>query len=79
MIDHPDSTSHRSPARARGDAAHIVPPTGAKGLNLAVGDVVTFTRALAHRTEAGSDELLDAYSATCLRAASGRPSGSRTT
>ncbi|CAM5350434.1 4-hydroxybenzoate 3-monooxygenase OS=Streptomyces tendae OX=1932 GN=GUR47_27950 PE=4 SV=1 [Streptomyces tendae] len=50
-----------------GDAAHIVPPTGAKGLNLAVGDVVTFARALAHRTATGSDELLDAYSATCLR------------
>ncbi|MBQ1099318.1 4-hydroxybenzoate 3-monooxygenase [Streptomyces sp. b94] len=50
-----------------GDAAHIVPPTGAKGLNLAVGDVVTFARALAHRTGTGSDELLDAYSATCLR------------
>ncbi|MCX5421329.1 4-hydroxybenzoate 3-monooxygenase [Streptomyces sp. NBC_00078] len=50
-----------------GDAAHIVPPTGAKGLNLAVGDVVTFARALTHRKETGSDELLDAYSATCLR------------
>ncbi|MFC8806242.1 4-hydroxybenzoate 3-monooxygenase [Streptomyces anthocyanicus] len=50
-----------------GDAAHIVPPTGAKGLNLAVGDVVTFARALAHRTATGSDDLLDAYSATCLR------------
>ncbi|MDT0609941.1 4-hydroxybenzoate 3-monooxygenase [Streptomyces lancefieldiae] len=50
-----------------GDAAHIVPPTGAKGLNLAVGDVVTFARALAHRTRTGSDELIDAYSATCLR------------
>jgi p-hydroxybenzoate 3-monooxygenase len=50
-----------------GDAAHIVPPTGAKGLNLAVGDVVTFARALAHRRATGSDELLDAYSATCLR------------
>ncbi|MFG3154514.1 4-hydroxybenzoate 3-monooxygenase [Streptomyces sp. NPDC048219] len=50
-----------------GDAAHIVPPTGAKGLNLAVGDVVTFARALAHRRRTGSDELLDAYSATCLR------------
>ncbi len=43
-----------------------MPPTGAKGLNLAVGDVVTFARALAHRTEPGSAELLDAYSATCL-------------
>ncbi|WP_369259970.1 4-hydroxybenzoate 3-monooxygenase [Streptomyces sp. R35] len=50
-----------------GDAAHIVPPTGAKGLNLAVGDVVTFARALAHEKETGSGELLDAYSETCLR------------
>ncbi|MFJ4564021.1 4-hydroxybenzoate 3-monooxygenase [Streptomyces caelestis] len=50
-----------------GDAAHIVPPTGAKGLNLAVGDVVTFARALTHRQETGSPELLDTYSETCLR------------
>ncbi|MET7478533.1 4-hydroxybenzoate 3-monooxygenase [Streptomyces sp. NPDC005648] len=50
-----------------GDAAHIVPPTGAKGLNLAVGDVVTFARAVTHRKETGSAELLDAYSETCLR------------
>ncbi|MGI5426321.1 4-hydroxybenzoate 3-monooxygenase [Streptomyces sp. CA-179760] len=50
-----------------GDAAHIVPPTGAKGLNLAVGDVVTFARALTHREETGSAELLDTYSETCLR------------
>ncbi len=50
-----------------GDAAHIVPPTGAKGLNLAVGDVVTLARALIHRRDTGSDQLLDAYSATCLR------------
>ncbi|MFE3414426.1 4-hydroxybenzoate 3-monooxygenase [Streptomyces mirabilis] len=50
-----------------GDAAHIVPPTGAKGLNLAVGDVVTFARALVHREETGSAERLDAYSETCLR------------
>ncbi|MFF8397668.1 4-hydroxybenzoate 3-monooxygenase [Streptomyces sp. NPDC016172] len=50
-----------------GDAAHIVPPTGAKGLNLAVGDVVTFARALTHQQETGSPQLLDAYSATCLR------------
>ncbi|GLZ40849.1 4-hydroxybenzoate 3-monooxygenase [Actinokineospora sp. NBRC 105648] len=46
-----------------GDAAHIVPPTGAKGLNLAVADVVTLGRAFA----SGSAELLDAYSDTCLR------------
>lgn len=50
-----------------GDAAHIVPPTGAKGLNLAVGDVVTFARALVHLEETGSAERLDAYSETCLR------------
>ncbi|MET8584772.1 4-hydroxybenzoate 3-monooxygenase [Streptomyces collinus] len=50
-----------------GDAAHIVPPTGAKGLNLAVGDVVTLARALAHERSTGSPDLLDAYSATCLR------------
>jgi p-hydroxybenzoate 3-monooxygenase len=50
-----------------GDAAHIVPPTGAKGLNLAVGDVVTLARALAHHRDTGSAELLDAYSRTCLR------------
>ncbi|MBZ9643100.1 4-hydroxybenzoate 3-monooxygenase [Streptomyces sp. PSKA30] len=50
-----------------GDAAHIVPPTGAKGLNLAVGDVVTFARALTYEKETGSTELLDAYSETCLR------------
>ncbi|MFC8141435.1 4-hydroxybenzoate 3-monooxygenase [Streptomyces paradoxus] len=50
-----------------GDAAHIVPPTGAKGLNLAAGDVATFARALIHQQETGSPELLDAYSQTCLR------------
>ncbi|GGV52572.1 4-hydroxybenzoate 3-monooxygenase [Streptomyces longisporoflavus] len=50
-----------------GDAAHIVPPTGAKGLNLAVGDVVTFARALAELRETGSDARLEAYSQTCLR------------
>jgi p-hydroxybenzoate 3-monooxygenase len=50
-----------------GDAAHIVPPTGAKGLNLAVGDVVTFARALTHLRDTGSAERLDAYSETCLR------------
>ncbi|MFG2120502.1 4-hydroxybenzoate 3-monooxygenase [Streptomyces sp. NPDC048710] len=50
-----------------GDAAHIVPPTGAKGLNLAVGDVMTFARALVHERETGSSDLLDAYSSTCLR------------
>ncbi|MYW69138.1 4-hydroxybenzoate 3-monooxygenase [Streptomyces sp. SID8379] len=50
-----------------GDAAHIVPPTGAKGLNLAVGDVVTFARALIAYREKGDATALDAYSETCLR------------
>ncbi len=49
-----------------GDAAHIVPPTGAKGLNLAVADVAVLTRAVsAYFTDRRTD-LLDAYSATCL-------------
>ncbi|MDX3071581.1 4-hydroxybenzoate 3-monooxygenase [Streptomyces sp. MI02-7b] len=50
-----------------GDAAHIVPPTGAKGLNLAAADVVVLARAFAHLRATGSEELLEAYSATCLR------------
>ncbi|WP_067467297.1 4-hydroxybenzoate 3-monooxygenase [Actinomadura macra] len=52
-----------------GDAAHIVPPTGAKGLNLAVSDVIILARALTERYASGSQTLLDAYSATCLRRA----------
>ena len=48
-----------------GDAAHIVPPTGAKGLNLAVHDVFRLAQALtAHY--AGSDELLHGYTDACL-------------
>ena len=50
-----------------GDAAHIVPPTGAKGLNLAVADVTVLARALTQQHRTGSTELLDAYSDTCLR------------
>jgi p-hydroxybenzoate 3-monooxygenase len=50
-----------------GDAAHIVPPTGAKGLNLAAADVIVLARAFAHLKETGSADLLDAYSDTCLR------------
>jgi p-hydroxybenzoate 3-monooxygenase len=50
-----------------GDAAHIVPPTGAKGLNLAAADVVVLARAFAHLKDTGSPALLDAYSDTCLR------------
>jgi p-hydroxybenzoate 3-monooxygenase len=50
-----------------GDAAHIVPPTGAKGLNLAVADVRALSRALAAWYSRGSTNLLDRYSETCLR------------
>jgi p-hydroxybenzoate 3-monooxygenase len=50
-----------------GDAAHIVPPTGAKGLNLAAADVAVLTRAIVAFYRQGSSERLDAYSATCLR------------
>ncbi|MEW9531016.1 4-hydroxybenzoate 3-monooxygenase [Microbispora sp. NPDC049125] len=49
-----------------GDSAHIVPPTGAKGLNLAVADVRVLTAALAAFFADGSPELLDRYSAACL-------------
>ncbi|MEV5328119.1 4-hydroxybenzoate 3-monooxygenase [Nonomuraea fastidiosa] len=50
-----------------GDAAHIVPPTGAKGLNLAVADVRVLTEALTAYFKDGTTELLDAYSQTCLK------------
>ncbi len=50
-----------------GDAAHIVPPTGAKGLNLAVADVRVLTRALVDFYKQGNSERLDGYSETCLR------------
>ncbi|WP_031089974.1 FAD-dependent monooxygenase [Streptomyces sp. NRRL S-15] len=50
-----------------GDAAHIVPPTGAKGLNLAAADVVVLSRALIRQHRTGATDLLDAYSDTCLR------------
>ena len=50
-----------------GDAAHIVPPTGAKGLNLAVSDVYYLSRALAAFYRDGSRTLLDGYSDTALR------------
>jgi p-hydroxybenzoate 3-monooxygenase len=50
-----------------GDAAHIVPPTGAKGLNLAVADVAVLARALVAFYRSGGTDLLDRYSETCLR------------
>jgi p-hydroxybenzoate 3-monooxygenase len=49
-----------------GDAAHIVPPTGAKGLNLAAADVRILYRALIEYFRTGSSALIDRYSAVCL-------------
>jgi p-hydroxybenzoate 3-monooxygenase len=50
-----------------GDAAHIVPPTGAKGMNLAIADVRVLATALAAFCRESRSDLLDAYSATCLK------------
>jgi p-hydroxybenzoate 3-monooxygenase len=50
-----------------GDAAHIVPPTGAKGLNLAISDVFYLQRALAAHFANGDDRYLDSYSDMALR------------
>ena len=50
-----------------GDSAHIQPPTGAKGMNLALADVVVLSRAIAEFYRSGNTDLLDRYSATCLR------------
>jgi p-hydroxybenzoate 3-monooxygenase len=50
-----------------GDAAHIVPPTGAKGLNLAVADVVVLARALEAKYRRGDEAGLAGYSDRCLR------------
>ena len=50
-----------------GDAAHIVPPTGAKGLNLAAGDVGLLSRALAEHYLDKSDAGIEDYSERCLR------------
>jgi p-hydroxybenzoate 3-monooxygenase len=50
-----------------GDAAHIVPPTGAKGMNLAIGDVKLLARALDQFYREGSGERLSSYSSDALR------------
>jgi p-hydroxybenzoate 3-monooxygenase len=50
-----------------GDAAHIVPPTGAKGLNLAIHDVRLLAESLVRWYGSGDEALLDAYSDACLR------------
>lgn len=50
-----------------GDAAHVVPPTGAKGLNLAMSDVRLLSAALVHYYRDHNEDLLDQYSASALR------------
>jgi p-hydroxybenzoate 3-monooxygenase len=50
-----------------GDAAHIVPPTGAKGLNLAASDIYYLSRALLAYYKDKRSDLLDRYSKTALR------------
>jgi p-hydroxybenzoate 3-monooxygenase len=50
-----------------GDAAHIVPPTGAKGLNLAISDVFYLQRALIEHFRDGDDRYLQSYSDMALR------------
>lgn len=50
-----------------GDAAHIVPPTGAKGMNLAIADIRVLARGLEHFYGQGDTELLERYSEICLR------------
>jgi p-hydroxybenzoate 3-monooxygenase len=50
-----------------GDAAHIVPPTGAKGMNLAIADVRVLADALVRWYRSGDANGLDGYSSTCLR------------
>jgi p-hydroxybenzoate 3-monooxygenase len=50
-----------------GDAAHIVPPTGAKGLNLAVNDVRVLASAFSRYFKSGNEETLNAYSSTALK------------
>ena len=49
-----------------GDAAHIVPPTGAKGLNLAIADVRVLAEAIVDFYRTGTTTALDSYSARCL-------------
>jgi p-hydroxybenzoate 3-monooxygenase len=50
-----------------GDSAHIVPPTGAKGMNLAIADVRVLSLALKAFYSRGASELLDTYTENCLR------------
>jgi p-hydroxybenzoate 3-monooxygenase len=58
---------HRGRAALVGDAAHTVPPTGAKGMNLAIADVVLLARALRALLLEGDARLVDGYADTALR------------
>lgn len=49
------------------DAAHIVPPTGAKGLNLAIADVQVLSQGFSEFYRSGNDEILKHYAEICLR------------
>src|SRR5262249_36178744 len=57
---------HRRPVLA-GDSAHIQPPTGANGMNLALADVRVLARAISQFYKSGRSDLLERYSASCLR------------
>ncbi len=50
-----------------GNSAHIQPPTGAKGMNLALADVVVLSRGLTEHYRRSASDILERYSATCLR------------
>jgi p-hydroxybenzoate 3-monooxygenase len=50
-----------------GDAAHVLPPTGAKGMNLAIADVQVLAQSLVAWYRTGRTDLLEAYSPTCLQ------------
>ncbi len=50
-----------------GDAAHIVPPTGAKGLNLAASDIAFLSKALIEYYQTGSESGIESYSENCLK------------
>lgn len=50
-----------------GDAAHIVPPTGAKGLNLAISNILVLSEGLKEYFQSGNDNILSRYSELCLR------------
>ncbi len=60
-----------------GDSAHIVPPTGAKGMNLAFADVVMLSRALEAFYKSKRDDLLESYYAPTVCGAFGMRSASR--